>query len=236
VLGVSQPYSMIPSQSVPTITMNSSGYSTAENPAFAPIEFKFVKDDDFELPRETPLPPMRQPEYESDWMAQADKFDSEVAAHDQKVRDLAAQPLTNQNLEAQIQELLEGQENLRYELKQVKMQVSNNASELEALRRETQGMGMSRPSYSAPAPAPLYQPPLPVPSAMQTGQSVQPEYFSAPPEKPESEALLFNNLGYSGSLFDGLGSTQDHFDALRNHATNLHSNFQGYLPQSWARR
>jgi hypothetical protein len=62
--------------------------------------------------------------------------DAEVARHAQRVHEIQAMPVQNENYGALIQELLGSQEALRFELNQLKMQVDAQATELEALRRD----------------------------------------------------------------------------------------------------
>eukprot|EP00440_Ansanella_granifera_P000211 gb/GFBE01000226.1/.p1 GENE.gb/GFBE01000226.1/~~gb/GFBE01000226.1/.p1 ORF type:complete len:306 (+),score=45.59 gb/GFBE01000226.1/:1-918(+) len=200
------------SSSVPPLSTSVSSIDQRDG-MFAPIEFKFVKDDEYGAPRETPLPPMRE-QYqftESAEMQLADSLDAKVAASEQRVRDLAAQPLSTQNLENRIQELLDGQQALRYELNQVKLQVNNNTSELEALRRERD----MQPRHLGSVAPPALMQSLPVP-AMQTTQrsTVAPSETAQP-----SESRVMENLGVvSGPNF---GSAKDYFAAASTHASNL---------------
>jgi len=62
-------------------------------------------------------------------------------------------PPSNLNVESQIQELLEGQESLRYEVGQVKMQVQSNYSNLEDMRRER--TAQSQQPQRPPPPVPF---------------------------------------------------------------------------------
>jgi hypothetical protein len=118
----------------------------------------------------------------------------------------APPPPTNvANLESQIQELLEGQENLRFELQQVRLQVSNNSQNLDVLRRESHHMGnpMQAPTRSREAPVPAArgldpdsasaQLPLPrrdIPSPAASRRPDEEVNDLLPPEPP-------HNLGYS---------------------------------------
>jgi len=178
----------------------------APHSAFGPIEFKFVKDDDFDM--RSQASPSRSaygslagfPPPASSHMQEANRLDMEIAAHDQKVRELASQPLTVQNLETQIQELLDGQESLRYELRQVKMQVEQNAHDLDGLRRQmpgdTFGSGYGT-QYAMPATVsqPLPQPtmprmasPAPVPQMPAAPMTVQNPTMPASREMPMGAA------------------------------------------------
>lgn len=150
---------------------------------FGPVNFKFVKDDEFEM--RSQASPSRSawgdlagfpPPAESNHMQEANRLDMEIAAHDQKVRDLASQPLTVENLETQIQELLDGQESLRYELRQVKMQVEQNAHDLEGLRRQTGDAAFAGSGYGT-----QYLPPTAVSQPMPPMAMPQ---SAAPPTMP----------------------------------------------------
>merc|ERR1712190_114380 len=70
--------------------------------------------------------------------------------HERRVEELSRQPPTMSNIETQIQELLEGQEAIRYELNQVKLQANSNFNELEQLRFQTQQSSMGH-AYAQPA-------------------------------------------------------------------------------------
>lgn len=85
-------------------------------------------------------------------LQEANRYDAEAAAHEARVRELEAQPHTASNLEASIQELLEGQESLRYELSQVKMQVAENNNNLEEYRREAHQQIQNHVSMQGPPP------------------------------------------------------------------------------------
>lgn len=162
----------------------------AEN-VFGPVNFRFVKDDEFEM--RSQASPSRSawgdlagfpPPAESNHMQEANRLDMEIAAHDQKVRDLASQPLTVENLETQIQELLDGQESLRYELRQVKMQVEQNAHDLDGLRRQTGdaafGSGYGT-QYLPPTAVSQPMPPMAMPQAAPTMPRMSAPQMSAPP-------------------------------------------------------
>merc|ERR1712083_613725 len=115
-------------------------------------------------------------------------------------------PPTGENMESQIQELLEGQEAIRYELNQVRLQANNNYNELENLRHHAK---------QAPSPMPYPQPASPMPPTEQHLQSKcmaplspQPAMKSMSPVKaPDSGNNVLRNLGYHVN--------HDHF-------TNLH--------------
>eukprot|EP00933_Yihiella_yeosuensis_P042554 TRINITY_DN37174_c0_g1_i3.p1 TRINITY_DN37174_c0_g1~~TRINITY_DN37174_c0_g1_i3.p1 ORF type:complete len:349 (+),score=63.91 TRINITY_DN37174_c0_g1_i3:86-1132(+) len=137
-------------------------------------------------------------EQEAQQMREVDHYDHEAAMHAQHVREAGQGQQTIQSLEAQIQELLQGQEALRYEINHLKMQVHANAAEIESLRR---GGG------ELPAP------------------SVRSEAEKPPP--PVVNSHLHSNLGYSGGDAggeDGFSSyTQTlhgHFSAAAGHISN----------------
>jgi len=226
------------SQSVPPLTMtNRSISSEPQRSPFPPIEFKFVKDDEFGAPREAPMPPMRN-YAEPTLLQEADRLDQEVAAHEQKVRELAAGPLDVQNLEKQIQELLSGQEELRYELGKVKGQVSANANEIEDLRRKQweqqqvqQPVQMSsiaardfQPQVLAPPPI---QQPLPAPAF--TSRSIP-----APSDAPQkqSDEQIHSNMGYSAAGGGGFNS-QELWGTVGNLSQSVSSSVQNLVPARW---
>jgi len=194
---------------VPALTGTQGGYTGA----IAPIEFKFVKDDEFADPQGSP---MDRGFEESAAMQAASRLDAEVAAHDRKVRELAAQPLTAQNMESQIQELLNGQEALRFELENVKLQVNRNSNELEALRNQMQtGQAPMQPMQPMPMPSvqPMQQSIPSVPMA--TSRSVNPPSQAA----DDKSSKVWANMGYDLDF----GSSSDYYNAAKGHATNLFS-------------
>jgi hypothetical protein len=83
-------------------------------------------------------------------LVDADRYDREAAIHESRVAQLAGAPHTATNLEAQIQELLEGQESLRHELQEVKLQVRSTHSDMESFKamgppRGSPGQGIYLP-------------------------------------------------------------------------------------------
>jgi len=225
-----------------------------------PIEFKFVKDDFFD----SPSPVNSTNDYGKGYdmpreyadvsgfpapqtvahLQEADRLEREVAAHDQKVRDLASQPLTVQNLETQIQELLDGQESLRYELRQVKMQVEQNSNDLETMRREMR-VPLSHPGsmVQAPPPMPMPQPvhqpmtqpmtqpvtqPMQQPPAMQTQRS---QRATVPPDPSgRYEKSVHSNLGYcSETGFDATDLFSKAHSKAMDSALSLHQTVKGYV-------
>ncbi|CAK0797448.1 unnamed protein product [Prorocentrum cordatum] len=95
------------------------------------------------MPPPPPPPPQRPGAVEqTPALNDASRYEAEAVRHEQNVQELAgtltpgASPAhVSATLEAQIRELLESQENLRYELAQVKRQVGANSNNLEALQR-----------------------------------------------------------------------------------------------------
>lgn len=155
-------------------------------------------------PENPPWPPGMPPPPPRPGVSQAMQVGSSLAP-----QIGAPPPPTNANLEAQIQELLEGQENLRYELAQVRMQVSSNSQNLEVLRRESHHLGnpmqAQSPSRDAPVPAargldpdaaspqlPLPRRDIPSPGPSVSRRPEEEVNDLLPPEPPQ-------NLGYSNS-------------------------------------
>lgn len=215
----------------PLNVTNTSVSSEPQRNVFPPIEFKFVKDDEFGAPRETPMPPMRN-YAEPALMQEAERLDSEVAAHEEKVRELAAGPLNVQNLESQIQELLLGQEELRYELGKVRGQVTANAAEIEALKRKQwqPTPTVSRDILSEP-PQPRVIAPPPIQQPMPS-----PEYAfaSLPPEAPkkQSDEQIWSNMGYSTAAGGGgVGfSSQDVFASIGSATQSVTNSVKNLVP------
>jgi len=157
-----------------------------------------------------PEPPCVTPQA----LQEADQFEAQAVAHEQRAEQLEALPPTASNVEAQIRELLEGQRALREELHEVRMQVNSNFHDLEDFRREAQ-------QPMTPQSSQMYYDPMlpmhqagPMPQAQQQApqEPLLQEFSAGPPRAPR-------NLGYADN--------QDAFATLHVHATrglgNLHS-------------
>jgi len=175
-------------------------------------------------------------------LQEADRLDAMAAAHERRVAELEAAPPTPNNLEHQIQELLEGQEALRYELNHVKMQVRSNFDELEAYRRDE--MARRAGPYPPPGPPqPQRELELP-PQHGQLEEMLPPQHEQAPPswsqqplqsqswaqpplpppsrEPDDGRPQPPPNLGYSRNqddITDALTSLHSH---ASRHAATLH--------------
>lgn len=225
------------SQSVPPLTVtNTSVSSEPQRNVFPPIEFKFVKDDEFGAPRETPMPPMRN-YAEPALMQEAERLDSEVAAHEEKVRELAAGPLNVQNLESQIQELLLGQEELRYELGKVRGQVTANAAEIEELKRKQWQQQPSQPmptvsrDFRSEPPQPQVIAPPPIQQPMPSPEYAFVSLTQEAPKK-QSDEQIWSNMGYSTAAGGGgVGfSSQDVFASIGSATQSVTNSVKNLVP------
>jgi len=169
-----------------------------------------------------------QPQAPSQAQAQAnfqdaDRYEAMASMHEQKVEQLAQQPQSVQNLEAQIQELLEGQKALKYELDGVKAQCFTNYGELEYLRREAQHhIQQQQQQQQMQGPPPQYSdygPPAPMDYQQQGPPG--PDRSFTEPERPVHHARPASpgprNLGY------GETSVMDTVNRYGDHAKNLHA-------------
>jgi TolA-binding protein len=171
-----------------------------KDPRENPVEQAQALNPDF--PASLPPPPPRP------GMSQVM---SQVFAPEADKPQVMDEPPTYQNLEQQIQELLEGQENLRYELQQVRMQVSSNSQNLESLQRESyqqrpqQGQPTRPSSRGPPATREINVDGSPQPTQQQSMMRGIPGpaagYQRSPPEQEDEEGdpTPPNQLGYSAS-------------------------------------
>lgn len=174
-------------------------------------------------------------------LQEADKYDAMAAEHERQVELLAQQPVNNQNLERQIQELLEGQRALRTELEDVKATVSMNYRDLEVLRREAEHQAaMAQPAHHSQPPYGYYdqgpppqdmgygqdpgftsgqmQPIGPDPTAQVSGMDAS----TAERSFAGSSRMPPRNLGYEDTAANVLESLSRVKDQVTAHATALH--------------
>lgn len=154
---------------------------------------------------------------QSQHLQEADRYEAAAVEHERRVEMLSHQPLSTSNLEMQIQELLEGQQAIRYELDQVKAQVSNNYVELEAIRKS-----QSRPPveyYHQPLPQHLLQQQQqPMPPAVTQSMPPTLPLMSFPSQDSQGPPLPPRNLGYESNL-DVFNTLTDRARQLHGHAT-----------------
>jgi len=177
----------------------------------------------------TSPPPVPPPQ-----MQEADKYDTLAAEHERQAELLEQAPQTNQNLERQIQELLEGQRALRHELEDVKATVSMNYRDLEVLRREAEHQASMHPSHMQVPPYDYYdqgQPPQdPAYNMPPTMPPTSLHESASQPEQPADRSFTESrtsrmpprNLGYEDAatnVLESLSKVKDHVTA---HATALH--------------
>lgn len=189
------------------------------NDLLPPVDFKFYKDYNATSQVGFAPPPRPEPGFSSLRDFPAPQYPppvspsspalQEVAMHDARVAELSTQPHTASNLDSQIQELLEGQEAMRYELGQVKMQVTANYNDLEQLRHDSQ---QAMQQYSVP-PSPLHSQPVERDLGSPPAYSMPQEGMSPPSASPPPPNVS-SPFGQSGSP-SGVPPSMEH-NALRN--------------------
>lgn len=148
-------------------------------------EIEYEQHSQFQLTQMQPDVPPPPPTVYQD----TDRYEAMLQASARHVEELSHQPHTAENLEAQIQELIEGQRVLQRELEQVKSHCHNNHMTLEDMRQQAQQMAYSPQDWSYPPQPqdvmlPMEPKGSPLASSMMRSQS------------PRGRPRAHDNLGY----------------------------------------